>query len=405
MFVQRNLRYTCAVAAIIFLLLISQCDCVKKKSKIQRVKKFDPAERIVELREDRMFKAETLKAPLVVAYFYTRKCLSCPEFSKKFEEVVKKLKDVQEVHFVKVESHEFTVTAKRNGVKYYPSVFFYNNKRDGEILYEGRQDVASLYAAIDEELKYEMPRLISVQSNDYTQLVFDRNADVVMLFLQQGCRGCLRAEKDMIDLMKEYQEQFGEHKVRFLKNDASVSKVLARIYDVLEYPSVWLFPRLYKEGVSHKGIYNRTFMSQLMDFHFMYTDNWDSDTFGLRGRNLQIETIVAPQLDFLRKGDVMPSEIEVINNKLRAMFNQQQRKFYMTALESFLPDRDGLKAIERRQSVVAQKIAANFEKKKHDYDDNEKLINEWNVLQFYKDYQHDIPELRKKVKGSKKMEL
>merc|ERR1712226_1323613 len=315
MFVQRNLRYTCAVAAIIFLLLISQCDCVKKKSKIQRVKKFDPAERIVELREDRMFKAETLKAPLVVAYFYTSKCLSCPEFTKKFEEVVKKLKDVQEVHFVKVESHEFTVTAKRNGVKYYPSVFFYNNKRDGEILYEGRQDVASLYAAIDEELKYEMPRLISVQSNDYTQLVFDRNADVVMLFLQQGCRGCLRAEKDMIDLMKEYQ------------------------------------------------------------------------------------------LDFLRKGDVMPSEIEVINNKLRAMFNQQQRKFYMTALESFLPDRDSLKAIERRQSVVAQKIAANFEKKKHNYDDNEKLINEWNVLQFYKDYQHDIPELRKKVKGSKKMEL
>ena len=77
------------------------------------------------------------------------------------------------------------VTAKRNGVRYYPMVYFYNNKRDGKILYEGRQDVASLYGAIDEELKYEMPRLISVQSNDYTQLVFDRNADVVLLFLQQ----------------------------------------------------------------------------------------------------------------------------------------------------------------------------------------------------------------------------
>ena len=48
--------------------------------------------------------------------------------------------------------------------------------------------MASLYAAIDEELKYEMPRLISVQSNDYTQLVFDRNADVILLFLQQASR-------------------------------------------------------------------------------------------------------------------------------------------------------------------------------------------------------------------------
>ena len=115
--------------------------------------------------------------------------------------------------------------------------------------------------------------------------------------------------------------------------------------------------------------------------------------------------MIAPQLDFLRRGDVMPSEIEVISNKLRAMFTLQQRRNYMNALESFLPDREGIKSIERRQSVIVQKIATNFEKKKHDYDTNEKFINEWNVLQFYKDYEHDIPELRKKVKGARKLEL
>ncbi len=92
-------------------LLIVPTFCVKKKSKaVQRVKKFDPYDKIVELKEDRMFKAETLKAPLVVAYFYTPKCMSCPQFTQKFEEVVKKLKDVQEVHFVKVDAHEFKVS-------------------------------------------------------------------------------------------------------------------------------------------------------------------------------------------------------------------------------------------------------------------------------------------------------
>ena len=221
----------------------------------------------------------------------------------------------------------------------------------------------------------------------------------------QGCRGCLKAEKDMIDLMKEYQEQFGEHRIRFLKNDASVSKVLARIYDVLDYPSVWLFPRMYKEGIAHKGIFNKTYMSQLMDFQFLYTDNWDSDTFGMMGRNSEIEKILAPQLDFLRKGDIMPSEIEVLNNKVRAVSSPNLRRNYMNALEAFLPDREGLKSIERRQTVVEERIASSFEKKKHDYEANQKLINEWNVLQFFKDYQHDIPELRKTIKASKKVEL
>ncbi len=209
----------------------------------------------------------------------------------------------------------------------------------------------------------------------------------------------------MIDLMKLYQEEFGEHRIRFLKNDASVSKVLSRIYDVMEYPSVWLFPKMYKEGIAHKGAFNKTFMAQLIDFQFAYADHWDVDTFGLIGRDKDVEKIVGPQLDILRKGDVMPSEIEVLNNKLRAMFTPQQRRNYMAALEAFLPDRDGVQTIEKRQTVLVDRIMSNFEKKKHDYSANEKYISEWNVLQFFKEFQWHIPELVKTVKGARKTEL
>ena len=65
--------------------------------------------RVVELKDERMFRAETLKTQLAVVYFYTTECNSCVKFEAKFEELVRKLKDVAEVNFIRVEAGEFKV--------------------------------------------------------------------------------------------------------------------------------------------------------------------------------------------------------------------------------------------------------------------------------------------------------
>ena len=187
--------------------------------------------------------------------------------------------------------------------------------------------------------------------------------------------------------METYQKEFGDHKIRFLKNDASVSKVLIRIYDVMEFPTVWFFPRYFKEGIVHKGLFNISYIHQLIDFHFGYTDHWSLKTFGMMGRDPKIEDLLNPQLDLLRSGKALADEVNVLVNKVDHMFEGEIKKYYIAALKHF-PSKKALKKLQQRQEKIEEKIFKNFNSKKGRIEDNEKLIYQWNTAQYFKEFKY-----------------
>ena len=191
--------------------------------------------------------------------------------------------------------------------------------------------------------------------------------------------------------MEEYQSEFGDHKIRFLKNDASASKVLIRIYDVMEFPTVWFFPRYFKEGIVHKGLFNVSHIQKLIDFHFGYMDHWALRTFGMMGRDAKIEELLNPQLDVLRYGKPSKDEVEALTNKVGHMFEGEIKKYYVAALRHFAPRQGGLKKLRIRQEKVEERIFKNFNNKKGRLQDNEKLIYQWNNIQYFREYQY-VPE-------------
>ena len=108
--------------------------------------------------------------------------------------------------------------AKRNGVDSYPTLIFFNSKREDKFLYMGKTDAKSMYSKVDEELKLGLSQLVSVQAHDYTPLVFDNNADSVLLFLEQVINNTYTLLKSLDKILRMIWSFFtnylhGEHGV------------------------------------------------------------------------------------------------------------------------------------------------------------------------------------------------
>ena len=113
--ISRRTQLWIHVSCLLYLMLNAECS--SKVRSLGPPSNFDVSARVVELKDERMFRAETLKTQLAVVYFYATECSPCMNFEPRFEELVRKCNDLDDVNFIKVEAGKFKVSTRRERLK------------------------------------------------------------------------------------------------------------------------------------------------------------------------------------------------------------------------------------------------------------------------------------------------